>query len=102
MNSSALKIIVMSFLLGSGIANAGDNTDLMTDMSAKLAQMKARMRAYQADMETDNADPYALSVLDSAGCDINIGNVVVDDTSESPDEVTVLIDGDIIQSNNCR
>lgn len=89
-------------------ANADDGSSSkagFTEMSAKFAQMKARMRAYDADQYGDSSDVdnFALpSTLDSNGCDINIGNVVLDGSAESPREVTVLIDGDIIQSNNCR
>lgn len=84
------------------VADDGGGT-VETRADAKFAKMKARMRAYQAEQEaSDNYDPYALSALDTAGCDINIGNVVLDSASDSPDEVVVFIDGDIIQSNNCR
>ncbi|EIJ35508.1 hypothetical protein Thini_2982 [Thiothrix nivea DSM 5205] len=79
-----------------------ESENLMTEMAAKMAQMKARLRAYEADVEYTNDDAYAFSPFDTTGCDINIGNVIVDDGADSPDEVIVLIDGDVIQSNNCR
>jgi hypothetical protein len=100
-----LRAFIISTLFISAMAVAGDkapSSGIKTEMSAKMAQMKARMRAYEADMTDENTDPYKLSSLDSAGCDINIGNVVLDNGSESPNEVVVLIDGDVIQSNNCR
>lgn len=81
-------------------ANSGDK--LMNKMNSKMAQMKARMRAYEAEQAQASEDYYALSSFDTAGCDINIGNVVVDDGANSPDEIVILIDGDIIQSNNCH
>lgn len=77
-----------------------------TKTSAKFAQMKARMRAYEVEQDdatnAENGDNFSLPTLDSNGCDINVGNVVLDGATEVPREVTVLIDGDIIQSNNCR
>jgi hypothetical protein len=82
--------------------DAGDGTVEMTRASAKLAQAKARIRAYGADMEETDTDPFALSPLDTAGCDINIGNVVLDNNAEAPEEVVIFIEGDVIQSNNCR
>jgi archaellum component FlaG (FlaF/FlaG flagellin family) len=96
-------------LLISLSVNAEDNLSsnvAFTEMNAKMAQMKARMRAYEVEQDdatnAENGDNFSLPTLGSNGCDINVGNVVLDGSIEAPREVTVLIDGDIIQSNNCR
>ncbi|OQX05869.1 MAG: hypothetical protein BWK73_32430 [Thiothrix lacustris] len=99
-----ILLLIASLLLATSPIRAEEegDTKLMNDMNSKMAQMKARMRAYEADMEYADEDRYALSPFDTAGCDINIGNVIVDDGAPAPDEIVVLVDGDIIQSNNCR
>ncbi|QQZ28623.1 hypothetical protein HMY34_07580 [Thiothrix subterranea] len=99
-----ILLLACSLCISSTVFAEGSDggEDLMTDMSAKMAQMKARMRAYQTEMDYEDDDQYAISSFDTAGCDINIGNVVVDDGANAPDEVVILIDGDVIQSNNCR
>jgi len=103
----SIKLTLLACLLAfsSHLAFAEDTDGedkLMNDMNSKMAQMKARMRAYEAELDHESEDYYAVSQFDTAGCDINIGNVVVDDGANSPDEIVVLIDGDVIQSNNCR
>lgn len=82
--------------------NANSATTVMTKASAKLAQAKARIRAYGADIEGVDADTFTLSPLNTTGCDINIGNMVLNNHADAPEEVIIFIEGDIIQSNRCR
>lgn len=76
----------------------------MMDMSATFAKARAQMRAYEVDMRDTGSeyDPFTIGVLDTEGCDINIGNVVLDDSSQTPNDIIVYVQGDIIQANNCR
>lgn len=78
----------------------------MVDMSASFAKARAKLRAYDHDLRDpglDNDDIFALGEFDTEGCDVNIGNIVLDDTApDAPDDVIIFVQGDIIQANNCR
>lgn len=82
----------------------GSSPPDMMDMSATFAKARAQMRAYQVDMRDlgSDVDPFAVGALGTEGCDINLGNVVLDNPSQAPDEIVVFVQGDIIQANNCR
>ncbi|MGB1009748.1 MAG: hypothetical protein ACPGVP_08510 [Thiolinea sp.] len=67
---------------------------------AKIAKSKAEVRFQKSQLTGTERSP--LQQFDTQGCDINIGNVALDGLSDSPEEINIIIDGDIIQSNNCR
>lgn len=102
--TQTLMIFLLSLVLSqlslaeespNAISKAKETTNL-----AKIAKAKAQLRQQQAQISEGDLSP--LSTFDTEGCDINIGNVALDGLSDSPEEITILIDGDIIQSNNCR
>jgi hypothetical protein len=101
--SAMLIIVSVAFSQAYALPDGSAPPDMM-DMSATFAKARAQMRAYAVDMRDlgIHEDPFAIGALDTQGCDINIGNVVLDDTSQSPDDIVVFVQGDIIQSNNCR
>ncbi|MBO0614402.1 MAG: hypothetical protein RL122_302 [Pseudomonadota bacterium] len=79
----------------------------MMDMSATFAKTRAQLRAYDMDVRNTgtDVDPFEVGALDtagSAGCDINVGNVVLDDTAGMPNDIIIFVQGDIMQANNCR
>ena len=76
----------------------------MMDMSSTFAKTRAQLRAYRVDVRDTgtDVDPFAVGALDTAGCDINVGNVVLDDTAGMPNDIIVFVQGDIMQANNCR
>ncbi|OQX15871.1 MAG: hypothetical protein BWK73_05675 [Thiothrix lacustris] len=76
----------------------------MMDMSATFAKTRAQLRAYGVDARDTgtDVDPFTTGTLDTAGCDINVGNVVLDDTAGVPNDIIVFVQGDIMQANNCR
>ena len=80
----------------------------MVHMSAAFAKARAQMRAYGLDMSAESSvsgeeDTYDISPIDSnGGCDVNLGNVYVNDNTDTPQDVMVFVQGDIIQANNCR
>ncbi|UOG93520.1 MAG: hypothetical protein L3K52_07280 [Candidatus Thiothrix sulfatifontis] len=76
----------------------------MMDMSATFAKTRAQLRAYGVDARDTgtDVDTFATGTLDTAGCDINVGNVVLDDTAGVPNDIIVFVQGDIMQANNCR
>ena len=91
-------------------ANFSDNPDL-TDVSAKHAKLRAKLRVTSSTVEdssTESAEEQATTFNQqlndaSDGCNLNVGNVLIDDSiTNPPDEVIIIIEGDIIQSNNCR
>jgi hypothetical protein len=76
----------------------------MVDMSSKFAKTRAKLRAYRVDVRDSgtDADPFAVGALDTGGCDLNVGNVVLDNSAGTPHDIIVVVQGDIMQSNNCR
>lgn len=91
-------------------ANFSDNPDL-ADISAKHAKLKAKLRTTVSTTESNDTESMQgqTTTLDqqlnssSDGCNLNVGNVLFDDSvANPPDEVIIIIEGDIIQSNNCR
>lgn len=76
----------------------------MVDMSSTFAKTRAKLRAYQVDFRNTgtDVDPFAVGTLDTAGCDVNVGNVVLDGSAGMPNDIVVFVQGDILQSNNCR
>ncbi|MDQ5770353.1 hypothetical protein [Thiothrix subterranea] len=76
----------------------------MMDMSATFAKTRAQLRAYDMDVRDTgtDVDPFEVGALDTAGCDINVGNVVLDDTAGAPNDIIIFVQGDIMQANNCR
>jgi hypothetical protein len=76
----------------------------MMDMSSKFAKNRAKLRAYQVDYRSSGTDidPFAVGALGTDGCNLNVGNVVLDGTTGVPNDITVFVQGDIMQSNNCR
>jgi hypothetical protein len=91
-------------------ANFSDNPDLV-ETSATHAKLRAKIRAKSGTSDIteaageagDNVISQHLNESSSDGCNLNVGNVLIDDgVHNPPDEVIVIIEGDIIQSNNCR
>lgn len=82
----------------------GNTPPSMVDVSATFAKARAQLRSYGRDMRDagSDTDPFALGALDTEGCDVNIGNVVLDEGGQTPDDIIVFVQGDIIQANNCR
>lgn len=75
----------------------------MMGMSATFAKARAQMRAYRLDANAaEGVDPFALFPADTGGCDVNVANVVLNDSSAPADDIVVFVQGDIIQANNCR
>ncbi len=92
-------------------ANFSDNPGLV-DVSAKHAKLRAKLKtttsAVDDSVTADNTEAQTTTfdqqLNDSSdGCNLNVGNVLIDDSiANPPDEVIIIIEGDIIQSNNCR
>jgi hypothetical protein len=102
----SLAVFTVLALLASQASALPDSSapPSMMDMSSKYAKNRAKLRAYQVDYRgtgTD-VDPFAVGALDTAGCNVNVGNVVLDGTAGVPNDITVFVQGDIVQSNNCR
>lgn len=80
----------------------------MVHMSATFAKARAQMSAYGLDMSAEGDsgaedDNYNVIPVDADnGCDVNLGNVYLNDNSDTPEDVIVFVQGDIIQANNCR
>jgi len=85
------------------------------EISAKHAKLRAKLRAtaragedVNTSSDSSNDDNYngveqQVNINGADGCNLNVGNVLIDDTvRNAPDEVIVIIEGDIIQSNNRR
>lgn len=73
-------------------------------MAASFAKAKAQMRAYGSDarhLGTDD-DMFAIGIKDRYGCQLNVGNVFLDDENYPVRDVSIFIQGDIIQSGGCR
>ncbi|OQB58771.1 MAG: hypothetical protein BWX95_02714 [Bacteroidetes bacterium ADurb.Bin141] len=71
----------------------------MIEMSAKFAQV----RAQQLATDSEQAYPELGQLPNSAtGCNLSVGTVELSDTTPSPDEVVIIVTGDIIQANNCH
>ena len=63
--------------------------------AAAIARAKARHRSENSENDDDNSS--------SSGCsDIDIGNVKTSVGQQAPRNVTVVIEGPVIQENNCR
>ena len=108
-----MKYIAIPYLLFAALAlNApsvaalpdGSAPPSMMDMSSTFAKTRAQLRAYGVDVRDTgtDVDPFEVGALDTAGCDINVGNVVLDDTAGMPNDIVVFVQGDIMQANNCR
>ena len=70
---------------------------LVEDISTTDASNNDNSRNGQGDVGQQ------LDINGADGCNLNVGNVLIDDAVRNPpDEVIVIIEGDIIQSNNCR
>ncbi|CAA6812866.1 MAG: Unknown protein [uncultured Thiotrichaceae bacterium] len=91
--------LIIAYLLISAPSYAlpGEVDPAFSGTAASYAKNKARLRA----LRSEGMDSYGL-LDDSSGCNINIGNVEVDDSFQAPDEIVVIIEGDVIQANNCR
>ena len=71
-------------------------------ISAKYAKLKAKQRALGISATSDASQAVSsLNDDDPGSCDLNVGNVFVDDVGNAPDDVVIIIEGDILQSNNC-
>lgn len=72
----------------------------MMEISAKFAQAKAKIQTEQdAGSLFDRTGSGASTSSD--GCDLSVGSLELDG-QDSPDEVVIIVTGDVIQANNCR
>lgn len=74
----------------------------LTKVSASYAKAKARNRAYETEIENVVTQKMNESTGSSSSCDLNVGNVIIEDDANAPNEVVVIIEGDIFQENNCQ
>jgi len=69
--------------------------------AAKYAKEKARI-VYD---QSENADRFkGFNQNGSDGCDLNVGNVLIDENAlpnTVPNELIVIVEGDIVQANEC-
>lgn len=96
-----MKIITLIFIFllttPPSYAIPGEVDPNFVDSAATYAKQKARIRA----LRRDNLDFFG--DLSQVGCNINIGNLILDDGfQDAPDEIVIIVEGDIIQANNCR
>lgn len=82
-------------------ANQMHNPDFVA-ISAKYAKLKAKQRTITTEVRETEQSIDSLLENEPGSCDLNIGNVIVDDIGNTPDDVVIIIEGDILQSNNCR
>lgn len=103
MRSALFILLALSASQALALPDGSAPPDMM-DMSATFAKARAQMRAYEVDMRDvgTDADPFSLGAFDTKGCDVNLGNVVLGDSSQPPDDIVVFVQGDIIQANDCR
>ncbi|RVU84716.1 hypothetical protein EOL70_10715 [Leucothrix sargassi] len=98
------KVCCLGFLTvfsGSALA-LQTNSPEYVDISAKYAKLKAKYRALRPDSSALKSQIINSSTDDDPGsCDLNVGNVEIDGVGNAPDEVVIIIEGDILQSNNC-
>ena len=109
-----LKVFCGLFLIQSFTLQANFSEEPgLAKISAKHAKLRAKLRAssheedeaasdiYENDQESLNTQLNTIN--GSNGCNLNVGNVLIDDSLHNPpNEVNIIIQGDIIQSNNCR
>lgn len=76
----------------------------MMSMSATFAKTRAQLRAYGVDARAKgtDVDSFAVGIPNTAGCNINVGNVVLDDTVGMPNDIIIFVQGDIMQANHCH
>lgn len=70
-------------------------------LAAKYAKEKARI-VYDQSENTNRFN--ALDHSGSDGCDLNVGNVLIDENAlpnTVPNELIVIVEGDIVQANEC-
>ena len=67
--------------------------------AATIARAKARNRSEEAE----DGEAFGGGGFSSSGCsDLNIGNVKTEVGQQVPRNITVVIEGPVIQENNCR
>lgn len=65
--------------------------------AASVSLAKARNRSQRSENQDENG------ISSSGGCsDMNIGNVVTGPGQRAPRNVTIVIEGPVIQENKCR
>lgn len=103
MRGLCLLVLAFGNTSVSALPNGGAPPSMM-DMSATFAKTRAQLRAYEVDFRDTGTevDRFAVGALDTAGCDINVGNVVLDDAAGAPSDIIIFVQGDIMQANNCR
>ena len=71
-----------------------------TRIAAKYAKQKAKIKAEHLEVTQDQI------AKNTNGCDLNIGNLSIDqgvaNVPNVPNELIVVVEGDIIQANNCQ
>lgn len=108
MNRLNVRLVLCAFLTflvtDAAALPDGSSPPDMVDMSATYAKTRAKLRAYQVDFRSSGTevDPFAIGSLDTAGCDVNVGNVSLNGSGPAPDDIIVFVQGDILQANNCR
>lgn len=82
----------------------GHTPPSMTSMAASFAKARAQMRAYGVDARYlgPDEDLYAIGTKDRYGCQLNVGNVFLTEDDYPIRDVSIFIQGDIIQAGGCR
>ena len=68
-----------------------------TRVAAKYAKQKAKIQS--DDIQISDED----IARNTDGCDLNVGNLSIEQgVTDVPDELIVIVEGDIIQANECQ
>lgn len=73
----------------------------MIEISAKFAQAKAQLQTEQDAASLFQGASNGESTS-TDGCDLSVGSLELDGQAGQPDEVVIIVTGDVIQANNCR
>lgn len=68
-----------------------------TRIAAKYAKQKAKIQSENIQMSDEDI------ARNTDGCDLNIGNLSIDQgVTDVPNELIVIVEGDVIQANECQ
>ncbi len=101
MNYKYITLTLLIFFLTLNTAHALPGLNLTqpdnTRIAAKYAKQKAKIKANNLEITQDEID------RNTDGCDLNIGNLSIDQgVNEVPNELIVIVEGDVIQANDCQ
>ena len=96
----ALLALGLSFTTAYALPGLNVVTPDNTRIAAKYAKQKAKIKAEQTEVTEDQI------TQNTDGCDLNIGNLSIDqgvaNVPNVPNELIVVVEGDVIQANNCQ